>query len=40
MYDQIKERYKEFQEDQQNLLVNERTMLDWAGNSTYIPFCQ
>lgn len=38
MYDQIKEAYKEFQENQQNLLVNERTMLDWAGKSTYIPF--
>lgn len=38
MYDQIKDAYKEFQENQQNLLVNERTMLDWAGKSTYIPF--
>jgi nitroreductase len=38
MYDQLKDTYKTFQEDQQNLLVNERTMLDWAGKSTYIPF--
>ncbi|MED4632293.1 NAD(P)H-dependent oxidoreductase [Peribacillus frigoritolerans] len=38
MYDQLKDTYKTFQVDQQNLLVNERTMLDWAGKSTYIPF--
>ncbi|MGE7984144.1 NAD(P)H-dependent oxidoreductase [Solibacillus sp. NPDC093137] len=38
MYDQIKDTYKEFLEDQQNILVNDRTMLDWAGKSTYIPF--
>ena len=38
MYDQIKDAYKDFQENQQNILVNERTMMDWAGKSTYIPF--
>lgn len=38
MYDQLKDALKEFQENQQNILVNERTMLDWAGKSTYIPF--
>ncbi|WP_338473318.1 NAD(P)H-dependent oxidoreductase (plasmid) [Niallia sp. XMNu-256] len=37
MYDQLKDIYREFQVEQQNLLVNERTMLDWAGKSTYIP---
>ncbi|MDC0706375.1 NAD(P)H-dependent oxidoreductase [Priestia sp. AB] len=38
MYDQMKDIYKEFQEDQQNILVNESTMLDWAKRQTYLPF--
>lgn len=38
MYDQMKDIYKEFQEDQQNLLVNERKMLDWAKRQTFLPF--
>ena len=37
-YGQMKDMYKTFQEDMLNLLVNERTMLDWAGKQTYIPF--
>jgi len=36
LFDKIKERYKEFQEEDLNLLENERTMLDWAGKQTYI----
>lgn len=36
-YNQMTDIYKTFQEDIQNLLVSERTMLDWAGKQTYIP---
>ncbi len=36
LFDQIKERYKTFQEKDLKLLENERTMLDWAGKQTYI----
>jgi nitroreductase len=36
LFDKIKERYKSFQEEDLNLLENERTMLDWAGKQTYI----
>ncbi|OES46322.1 NAD(P)H-dependent oxidoreductase [Domibacillus iocasae] len=35
-FDEIKERYKAFQEEDLNLLENERTMFDWAGKQTYI----
>ncbi|WP_046176770.1 NAD(P)H-dependent oxidoreductase [Domibacillus indicus] len=36
VFDKIKDRYKSFQEEDLNLLENERTMLDWAGKQTYI----
>ncbi|WP_050180253.1 NAD(P)H-dependent oxidoreductase [Domibacillus robiginosus] len=36
LFDKIKERYKSFQEEDLNLLENDRTMLDWAGKQTYI----
>ncbi|WP_088105453.1 NAD(P)H-dependent oxidoreductase [Halalkalibacter urbisdiaboli] len=32
----INTRYKDFQENDLNLLDNDRTMLDWAGKQTYI----
>jgi len=38
MYDQVKNIYKEFQEDQQHLLGSERIMLDWAKRQTFLPF--
>ncbi|WP_078427847.1 NAD(P)H-dependent oxidoreductase [Alkalihalobacterium alkalinitrilicum] len=36
VFEQKKERYKSFQEDDLHLLDSERTMLDWAGKQTYI----
>ncbi|MFS0635509.1 NAD(P)H-dependent oxidoreductase [Mesobacillus foraminis] len=36
IFEQMLVRYKSFQENDLNLLENERTMLDWAGKQTYI----
>lgn len=36
LFDQIKERYKSFQEHDLHLLDNERTIFDWASKQTYI----
>jgi len=36
LFDQVKERYKNFQEHDLKLLENDRTMFDWASKQTYI----